>query len=85
MTHHLKLELSDDVHRPLAQQAAAAGQTVEAAARDCLAYALQRPAGYGRLRKWAGAFSSAVTDAGQRHDDHIGDALVEELRGRPGA
>lgn len=85
MSHELTLELPDEVYRPLAERAQSTGQSVEATAQACIVQALGRHSGYGRVRKWAGAFSSGVTDAGQRHDDYIGDALVDELRGRPHA
>jgi hypothetical protein len=85
MTHQLTLELTDEEYQPLVRQAEATGRTVEAVAKERLTLPLAQQPGYGRLRRWAGAFNSGVTDAGVRHDDYIGDALLDELRGRPDA
>lgn len=45
------------------------------------------PAGgsYGTLRRLAGCLDSGLPDAGSRHDDYIGDALEDELRGNADA
>jgi hypothetical protein len=79
MTHQLTLELPDEVYQPLVQKAQATGQTVAAVAQECLSQALTRKAGYGRLRRWAGALASGVPDAGVRHDEYLGQALYDEL------
>ena len=85
MTHQLTLELSDEIYQPLTEKAKASGQTGEAAAQEYLAVALSQMPGYGRLRRWAGFFDSGVPDAGLRHDEYIGQALLDELRGKSDA
>ena len=85
MSHQITLNLSDEVYQPLLENAQRAGQSVEAVAQDCLANVFRAKAGYGRLRRWAGAFASDVTDAGLRHDEYLGQALLDELRGKTDA
>jgi hypothetical protein len=82
MSHQVTLELPEEVYRPLAEQARATGQTVETVAQARLAEAVARGEPGSKLRKWAGAFDSGLPDLGQRHDDYIGQALLDELRGR---
>jgi hypothetical protein len=83
MTHKLTLEIPDEVYQPLWQQAQATGQSVEAVAGACLAESVQSKAPGGRLRRWGGSWASNVPDAGLRHDDHLGEALADELQERP--
>jgi hypothetical protein len=61
------------------------GQTVETTAAACLAESLRSAAPGSRLRRWAGAFDSGVTDAATRHHDYMGQALADELRGNKDA
>jgi hypothetical protein len=82
MTHQITVELPDEVYLPLVQRAQAAGNSVEKLAGDVLAESVQKEVPGSRLRKWAGAFNSGVPDAGVRHDHYIGEALMEELRGK---
>jgi hypothetical protein len=85
MDHQVTLTLPDEVYRPLLQKAHATGRSVETLAGECLAQVV-KPTGRSRhLRRWAGSFSSGVPDSGQRHDDYVGEGLVDELRGKPNA
>jgi hypothetical protein len=82
MTHQITIELPDEVYQPLVQRAQATGDSVEKLAGDVLAESVQMEVPGSRLRKWAGAFSSGITDAATRHHEYLGDALAEELRGK---
>lgn len=82
MPHQLTLELPDDVFQPLAAKAQELGKTVEAAATACLAETLRPAAPGSRLRRWAGAFDSGVTDAATRHHDYLGQVNADQLRGK---
>ena len=46
--------------------------------------AAPKSANDNRLLRWVGAFESSVPDAAQRHDDYLGQALYEELKGGQG-
>lgn len=83
--HQLTLELSDDVYQPLARKAEATGQTVEAVVRECLTESVQGVAPGSRLRRWAGAFDSGLPDVATRHHEYLGQALLDELRGKQDA
>ncbi len=85
MMHQITLVIPDEVYQPLLRKAQETGQPLEAVANACLAHALNPKPGWGRLRRWAGAFASGVPDAGLRHDEYLGHALLEELRGKPDA
>lgn len=77
--HQLTVEIPDNVYQPLLQKAKDRGQTVELMAQECLTALVQPVAPGSRLRKWAGALASGITDVGTRHDDYIGQALYDEL------
>ena len=87
----LTIAVSDAALARLTERAAALGTTPEAVlaadveqtvplSADALAPAV-RPGDL--LRKWIGAFESGVPDMGSRHDVYIGQALLDELRGKP--
>lgn len=85
MAHQLSLLIPDEVYEPLLRQAQSKDQTVETLAGECLARAAEGDPRPGeRLRRWAGAFASGVSDAGERHDEYIGQALYDELKGKAG-
>jgi hypothetical protein len=85
MIHQVTLQIPDALYQPLLEKAKATGQTVEAVASACL-QELVAPQGAGfRLKHWAGALASDVPDAALRHDEYLGQALDEELRGKPDA
>lgn len=81
----LTVPVSDDLLARLRERAAAAGTTPEAVAADCLATAPALEPGYGKLRKWAGAIPLGEGNIAGRIDQILGDALVDELRGKPDA
>jgi hypothetical protein len=72
--------LTDDhVIRPPAQVILPTG-AVEVTVR-----AVAAAGSYGGLRGLAGCLDSGVPDAGLRHDEYLGEALEEELRGNSDA
>ena len=79
MGHSLTLDIPDEVYQPLVEKAQQAGQTPEALATKYLAQAVQGEE-QDPLLRWAGAFSSEVTDLAERHDDYLGDGLLQEMR-----
>jgi hypothetical protein len=79
MTHQLTLELPDEVYQPLLQKAKDKGQTVEAAAQECLTESVKLAGPGSRLRQFAGFWASGVSDAGVRHDEYLGQALYDDL------
>lgn len=84
MAHQLSLVVPDEVYEPLLRQARAKDQTVEAVAGECLARAVEKDAEPDEfLRDWVGFWASGVADAGVRHDDYIGQALYDEMKGTP--
>jgi hypothetical protein len=83
MAHQLVLEVPDEVYQPLLRRAQDTGRPLEAVAADCLAEAVQPRGPSERLRRWAGAIDSGISDLAQRHDEYIGLALYDELKGRP--
>ena len=80
MIHRITLAVPDEIYQPLLQKAQESGRSLEEAAADCLAQALQSPAPGDRLRPWIGAWASGVPDASIRHDDYLGEALHDELQ-----
>ena len=80
MTHQLTVEIPEDVYQPLSEQAQATGKTVEAVAAACLAESVRQDKPGSRLRRWAGAWASGVPDASVRHDDYLGQAILDGSR-----
>lgn len=79
MTHLITIQLPDEVYAPLAQRAQQSGQTVEALAKNVIADAVSSATNVVDDRDWIGGWASNVSDAGERHDDYIGEALFDEL------
>ena len=76
MSHRLILEIPEDVYEPLVKTAAQIGQTPEKLAIHWLAAATQHHVD-DPVEKFIGAFSSNVPDWADRHDQYIGQALVD--------
>jgi hypothetical protein len=83
MSHQITLNLPDDIYQPLLEKAQGSGKTLEALVSEYIVQIFHSKPGYGRVRRWAGALTSDVPDAGTRHDEYLGEALLEELRGGP--
>jgi hypothetical protein len=82
MRHILTIKIPEDIYLRLEKWASQQGTTPAALATDLVSRRVveleQDP-----LMRWAGALDSKVSDAAERHDDYLGHALAEELRGRP--
>jgi hypothetical protein len=85
MDHQITLDVPDEVYQALLKDAEATGRTVESAASACLIQLVRSDSPGNRLRRWAGAFASDVPDAGLRHDEYLGQVLMDELRDTPDA
>lgn len=79
MVHSLTLDIPESVFRPLADQAAAKGKTVEDVVIEKLSNG--GPKSVNSLDKWVGAFKSGVPDAATDHDRYLGDNLSREMAG----
>jgi hypothetical protein len=73
MIHQVTLELPDSIFKPLAEIAAASGQTVADVAQSKLAEGLRADVPGQRLGKWAGAADSGHSDISTRHHDYLGE------------
>lgn len=81
MTHPITLDMPDELYQPLVELAKEKGQTVEKVAKACLADSLATAPG-ARLRKWRGATASNLPDASVRHDDYLGQAILDQMQGK---
>ncbi|HUE70285.1 MAG TPA: hypothetical protein VMP01_05295 [Pirellulaceae bacterium] len=82
MSHSITIQLPDNVYEPLAERAQQTGQSVEALAENAIASAVSSassPSLVEPTRDWIGAWASHVPDAGERHDEYLGQALFDEL------
>ena len=82
MDHTLKLDIPDDVYRPLLERAKQAGRTPEETAIYCLTAAFagpQRLSPADPLLELAGSVESEVIDVAERHDYYLGQQLMKEL------
>jgi hypothetical protein len=80
MQRAMTIQLPEEVYEPLAQNAQKVGRTPEELVSAWLAVAV-RGLAKDPLLRWAGAFSSEVTDVSECHDHYLGQALLDELRG----
>lgn len=83
MAATLTIEVSDELFQQLEHQAREKGKAPETLAAEYLA-SLLSSSRQDRLLRWVGAFESSVPDAAERHDDYLGQALYEELKGSQG-
>jgi hypothetical protein len=81
MSAILSIRLSEAAYARLKERAAREGTTPEAVAAAELERDVPKSA-TDPLMKWAGAIESDVSDAADRHDDYIGDALAKDLGSR---
>jgi len=80
MGHTLILEVPEDIYEPLAKTAKQRGWTPEELAVEWLVTAI-RNAINDPVENFIGAFSSNLPDWADQHDKHIGQALIEQMRG----
>jgi hypothetical protein len=83
VSHPLTIDVPEDVFSSLSRLAHEQGRTPESLAQDLISRGMQHLESDPFL-KWIGAFESEVPDAAERHDHYLGEALNEELKGRPG-
>jgi len=80
MSHPLTIDVPDDVFLNLSKLALQQGKPPEDLARELVSKAIQELV-EDPLLKWIGTFESDVSDAAERHDEYIGQALYRELHG----
>jgi hypothetical protein len=80
MSHTLTLQLPEDVHTSLVEQARQAGKSPEAFAVQLLASATA-VAMYDPLEQFIGAFSSHGSDWADEHDTYLGRSALESVPG----
>ena len=80
MAHKLLLELTDETYQGLLHHAEIVGQTPEEVVGEWVTDTVKE-LDEDPLLKWAGAFTSTIPDAAERHDHYIGEALYKELSG----
>ena len=85
MSHQITLDLPDEVYRPLLEKAKVTWSELGSGRQRLPGQGFQSQGRVRALRRWAGAFSSDVPDAGIRHDDYLEQALLDELRGKSDA
>lgn len=83
MSQVLTIELPDDVYRQLATEATAVGKTVAEVVAERVAQGVERPPGYGRLRRMAGCIDTGLGDVSARHHDYLSDELLDPHHGKP--
>ncbi len=81
MARTLTVTISDEDYQRLLQRATQAGRSPEALVEVWLVSALQ-PIAKDPLIQLSGSIQADVTDVSERHDDYIGQALYDEMRGR---
>jgi hypothetical protein len=79
MGHALTLDIPDHVYEPLVKRAKQVGKTPEEIVMEWVAHASQLLTD-DPLLQLAGAFESKLTDVSDRHDEYLGQRLLEELR-----
>jgi hypothetical protein len=79
MAHTVLLELPDDVYKLLAQAAEQTSQPLEELAVEWLSNATRRVTD-DPLAKYIGAIRTDVPNWGERHDELLGQALMDDHR-----
>ncbi|MFO0852641.1 MAG: hypothetical protein U0871_29380 [Gemmataceae bacterium] len=83
MSQLLTIELPDDIYRQLATEATAVGKTVAEVVAERVARGVERPPGYGRLRRMAGCINTGLGDVSARHRDYLTDEMLDPHQERP--
>lgn len=81
MGHKLTLDLPDEVYESLTRTAKETSQPPDAVAAQLLASVTQQVA-EDPLERFIGAFDSRGSDWADRHDKHLGEAIVERHSGK---
>jgi predicted transcriptional regulator len=82
MPHALSISVPDEVFAHLSEIAVQRGETPEALAEEIVSQSV-RELDTDPLLRWLGAFESGVADAAECHDEYLGRALLDEMRGDP--
>ncbi|MFO0850364.1 MAG: hypothetical protein U0871_17660 [Gemmataceae bacterium] len=85
MSAVLSIPVPDHVLARLRERAAELGSTPEQVAAADLAQAASPVRPSERLRRLAGSIPLGDSNVAERVDELLGDALIDELRGRPDA
>ena len=81
----LTVTVSDDLLARIHKRATDTDSTPEAVAAQALAHVVHLQPGYGSFRRLAGTIPLGDGNVATRVDEILGDALLEELRGKPDA
>jgi predicted transcriptional regulator len=81
MGYKLTLELPDEVYQSLVRRAKETSQSPDAFAAEVLA-AVTRQAEEDPLEQFIGAFDSRGSDWADRHDQHLGEAMIRATRAK---
>jgi len=79
MSHILKLELTEDVYKPLVKNAQREGRSPEETAVEYLKSILLKLED-DPIEKFIGAYHSNVPDWADQHDNYLGQTLLEEMK-----
>ncbi len=82
MASMLTIPVTDAAMARLQEWAAARGTTPEEVAAAEVEKSIACPRLGDDLRMWAGSADSGLTDVAQRHHEYLGQAIMDELRGR---
>ena len=79
MSHILKLELPEDIYKPLEKNARREGRSPEEIAIEYLKSILSKLED-DPIEKFIGAFHSDIPDWADQHDKYLGQAQIERMR-----
>ena len=79
MSHILKLELPEDIYKPLVKNAMRKGRSPEEIAIEYLKSILVKFED-DPIEKFIGAFHSDLPDWTDRHDNYLGQTLMKEMK-----
>jgi hypothetical protein len=79
MSHVLHLELPEDIYKPLVKNAKRKGRSPEEIAIEYLKSILLRLED-DPIEKFIGAFHSDISDWAEKHDNYLGQTLMEEMK-----
>jgi hypothetical protein len=76
----LTIQIPEAVFQCLQERAKLLGKTPEVVAAECIAQSVG-PADDDPLMKLFGSIDSGLGDVAERHDEYLGQALADEMRG----
>lgn len=78
MAHTLSIEVPETLYDLLVKRAEEMGQPPETLAAEWLAAAAERTAQDDPLEPFIGAFDTGVSDWATRHDEYLGQAVLDD-------